>query len=114
MRREFSAKVRLAAFDLAGGQCAICTTKLSVGKVRYDHRVPDALGGEPTLSNCQVLCVACHDNKTIGSDVPTIAKSKRIRQKIAGARVQPRPMPGSRKSQWKRRMDGTVVRRDEP
>lgn len=111
-RREFSSKVKLAAFDLAGGQCSKCTAKLAPGNVRYDHRVPDALGGEPTLSNCQVLCRSCHDAKTAREDVPVIAKSKRIRQKHAGARVSPRPMPGSRASKWKRKMDGTTVRRD--
>jgi 5-methylcytosine-specific restriction protein A len=110
-RREFPAKVRLAAYERAGGHCEVCTAKLYPGKYRYDHRIPDALGGEPTLQNCVVQCVACDAPKT-AADLTTIAKSKRIRAKHAGIKTTTRPLPGSRQSPWKRHMDGTVSRRD--
>ena len=54
-RREFTSKIKLAAFERAKGQCERCTGKLYPGKFRYNHRIPDALGGEPTLDNCEVL-----------------------------------------------------------
>jgi 5-methylcytosine-specific restriction protein A len=111
MRREFSAKVRLAAYERANGHCEVCTAKLFVGRFAYDHIIPDALGGEPTLENCHVVCTACHGEKTTKSDVPTIAKSKRVRAKHAGIKTG-RPMPGSRASGWKRHFDGTVSRRN--
>lgn len=64
MRREFPAKVKIAAFDRAKGNCEICGLRLTVGKFRYDHKLPDALGGEPTLENCVVQCIACDKPKT--------------------------------------------------
>jgi 5-methylcytosine-specific restriction protein A len=108
-RREFPAKVRLAAYERAGGHCEVCTAKLYPGKFRYDHRIPDALGGEPALENCVVQCVACDAPKT-AADQTTIAKSKRIRAKHAGIRKTTRPLPGSRASGIRKRMSGQVER----
>lgn len=84
MRREFSPKIRLAAFERAKGHCEKCTAKLYTGKFHYDHDLPDAFGGEPTLENCRVLCIACHSEKTTKADVPAIAKSNRTRLKHIG------------------------------
>lgn len=69
MRREFSAKVREQALARATGKDGIarCENKrcraVLKGK-RFDHRHRDADGGEPTLENCQVLCIPCHVKKT--------------------------------------------------
>lgn len=112
MRREFSSKTKTAAWERANGQCEACTARLSPGHTHYDHIVPDALGGEPILENVQVLCSACHGRKTAKQDVPRIAKAKRQRADHIGAKSKTRrPMPGSRASGWKRRMDGTTERR---
>lgn len=83
-RRNFPDKVKRAAFERAAGRCEKCTVRLAVGKFHYDHRIADALGGEPTLDNCEVLCVCCHWEKTRGKDVPSIAKAKRLQKKHAG------------------------------
>lgn len=115
MRDEFTKKVKRAAFERAEGKCEICGARLHVGKFAYDHVIPDAMGGSATLENCQVGCTACHGTKTAEQDVPTIAKSNRVRDRHAGIRPTPRnPMPGSKASKWKRRMDGTVIKRGEP
>jgi 5-methylcytosine-specific restriction enzyme A len=112
-RREFSAKVKVAAFERSGGYCEKCTARLVPGRYAYDHVLPDALGGEPTLANCEVLCDACHGAKTHRDDVPRIAKMKRQRARHIGAEARsPRPLPGGRKSPWRKKIDGTVVRRD--
>jgi 5-methylcytosine-specific restriction protein A len=111
-RREFPAKIRVAAFERANGHCEGCTARLVTGKFHYDHVLPDALGGEPTLANCAVLCTACHGAKTAKGDVPQIAKMKRQRTAHIGARTRSgAPMPGSKASPWKRKMNGTVERR---
>lgn len=111
-RREFPAKVRVAAFERAAGHCEGCTARLAVGKFHYDHVLPDALGGEPTLENCAVLCTSCHGAKTAKGDVPQIAKMKRQRASHIGARSSlSRPMPGSKASGLRKRMNGTVERR---
>ena len=117
MRREFTAKTKLAAWDRAGGCCEHCTLKVTaaIGPTQYDHRIPDGLGGEPTLENCQVLCKPCHDLKThtsIDGDVSKIAKAKRINKRQANADSRRLPaMPGSRRSPWKRKINGTLERR---
>jgi 5-methylcytosine-specific restriction protein A len=91
MRREFSKQVRRDAFARASGRCEgkpnngwRCPVKLTIGKYHYDHDIPDGLGGEPTLENCVVLCIACHNDKTAKRDVPMIAKAKRIADRHIG------------------------------
>jgi 5-methylcytosine-specific restriction endonuclease McrA len=98
-RREFPARIRLAAFQRAGGICEApgCQTKLRPGDLYYDHIIPDALGGEPVLSNCQCLCKSHHDPKTATEDVPRIAKMKRQQRAHLGAK---------RKYTWPKRKFG--------
>lgn len=105
MRQEFPAKVKVAAFERAKDRCEKCTARLVVGKFHYDHIIADALGGEPTVENCEVLCTACHGTKTQRQDVPAIAKVKRIRAKHLGIKRRssfPKPPAGYRYS-WGRR-----------
>lgn len=104
MRREFAAKIRAAAYDRSGGHCEQCTAPIRYG-AQYDHIVPDALGGEPTLENCMVLCVTCHRSKTTGEDVPRIAKSKRVKGNHINARERRGGFRG-----W-RKFNGEIVRR---
>ena len=96
MRREFSAKVKAQAALRANGHCENCTRKLLTGDHNYDHDLPDAMGGEPTLENCKLLCRACHQEKTSVRDVPTIAKSNRVRRKHLGIKKRKRTIPGKR------------------
>lgn len=108
MRREFPARVKVAAYERAGGGCEECGSLLRVGKFHYDHVLPDALGGEPTLDNCAVLCSGCHAVKTARQDVPQIAKMKRQRINHISAKPK-RPWPGTTK--WKRKVSGETVLR---
>lgn len=108
MRREFSKQVKRDAFMRANGQCegklaggSRCGSRLEANKFHYDHELPDALGGEPELWNCQVLCVACHKTKTGKQDMPRIAKVKRIQDREKGIR-RPRKI-----TRW-RRFDGSI------
>ena len=111
-RKEFSKKVRVAAFQRSGGRCEACTARLGPGNVEYDHRIPAAFDGPPTLENCVVLCKSCHRGKTSTQDVPTIAKSNRIRAKHIGAKARNgRPLPGSKDSPWKAKIGGGWERR---
>lgn len=66
MRREFPKKVQREARLRANSKCegVGCGCTLTIGKFAYDHRIPDWMGGEPVLSNCQVLCAPCHKEKT--------------------------------------------------
>lgn len=111
-RREFDRKTKAAAFLRADGHCEKCRARLQTGRFHYDHVIPDALGGEPVLSNCEVLCEACHGEKTASGDVPRIAKMKRQRDRHIGALTpSKKPMPFGRQSEFKRKLDGSIVRR---
>ena len=111
-RAEFSAKTKAEAARRANGHCEGCTRKLASGDFHYDHIIPDQLGGENGIGNCQVLCRSCHSLKTGKQDVPTIAKAKRRERSHLGIKTSRNPMPGSRNSPFKRRMDGTTERRE--
>jgi 5-methylcytosine-specific restriction endonuclease McrA len=112
-RPTFSTSFRLSLFLKRKGTCAACAQKIEAGKVwEIDHILPLALGGSNAPENLQILCRPCHRAKTTKSDVPRIAKTKRLKARHLGARApSTRPIPGSRHSPWKRKMDGSVVRR---
>ena len=42
-RREFPAKVKLAAFKRAADRCERCAAPLLPGRFDYDHVIPDAM-----------------------------------------------------------------------
>ena len=112
MRREFPKSVRRDTFTRAKGCCQDCGIKIIAGNgPEYDHAVPDALGGEPTLDNCVVRCTKCHRLKTSTRDVPQIAKMKRQRDRAIGIKRTSQTFPGGKQSRFKRRIDGTVIDR---
>lgn len=112
MRKEFKAKVKVAAYERSKGFCENCNSRLQVGRIHYDHILPCALGGEPTFENCAVLCAHCHGIKTTGEDVPRIAKTRRQRAAHLGATSSRNPLPCGRKSKWRKKLNGEVVPRD--
>ncbi len=113
-RAEFTRKTKIAAWERDGGRCRHgCGRKLRPGdRIEYDHIIRCELEPDNSLENCQVLCGACHDYKTHKVDAPAAAKSRSVRAKHIGAHKPKRPMPGSRASGLKKRLDGTVVPRN--
>lgn len=109
-RREFSRSTKLAAWERSGGICDGCRQKI-IGVAEYDHLVADALDGEPTLANCQVLCSKCHRRKTSSVDVPAIAKGKRMEAKRSGLKRKGKPLPGTKASGWRHKISGEWVKR---
>ena len=112
-RQVFSTSFRLNLFLIRKGTCASCYQKIDAGKAwDIDHIIPLALGGTNEPENLQILCKPCHQSKTAKNDIPRIAKTKRLKARHLGARSpSSRPIPGSRRSPWKRKLDGNVVRR---
>lgn len=111
-RREFPAKVKAAEWLAAGGRCRDCTAKCGPGNAEYDHAIADGLGGAADAQNCRLLCRACHAVKSATHDTPAIAKAKRREAAHIGAKAPSRAtIPGSRRSPFKKRLDGTVVPR---
>ena len=91
--------------------CQQCKRPI-MGKLRaeFDHIVPLIIGGAHRETNLQLLCSECHSSKT-ALDVKLKAKVARVRAKHLGLKKSSRPMPGSRASGLRKRMNGTVERR---
>jgi 5-methylcytosine-specific restriction protein A len=111
MRREFPRKVMAAAFERAAGRCENCAAWLTVGKFHYDHIIADSIGGEPTLSNCAVLCHPCHGAKTAQIDTPRAAKTKRQRDRHIGASRPKGNWGAGKNTNWKQLIGGRTVPR---
>lgn len=121
-RREFPASVQRAALERSGRRCESvlvpslaeigCERPLRSGDFNYDHIIADALGGEPILENCAVLCKHCHAIKTGRYDRPAIASMKRARDRDVGIRsAWGRPLSGTFASGIKKTMSGQVIDR---
>lgn len=116
-RREFPQSVRKLAFKRCCGKdgiprCENCGIVLRAGNIEFEHLQADGLQGEPTLQNCGVWCrSSCSKTKTHTEDNPRMAKADRVLKKNFGLQPKGRPMPGSKASGLRRRMDGTVERR---
>lgn len=105
--------VRLRIFRNQDGACKACHRKLGAPNITCDHIKPLEDGGENRESNLQLICTSpCSLTKT-GEENSRRAKADRVRGKHLGFKQSRQVMPGSKASRWKRRMDGTVVRRDE-
>lgn len=85
-RREFPKAVKVAVIKRCTRDSVIyCEACAGMAK-RYqiDHVIPDALGGEPILTNAQLLCEGCYSVKN-PQDTKDAAKAKRREAKHLGA-----------------------------
>lgn len=112
-RRAISTRERTALFLAAGGCCAHCRVKIQPGqRWDLDHARPLELMGADEPSNWQVLCAPCHRTKT-ADDVSRIRKAQRSQARHLGTKAPSKtPLPFGKRSAFKRKLDGTVVRRD--
>ncbi|CAB4145829.1 HNHc domain containing protein [uncultured Caudovirales phage] len=114
VRKRISTKLRVQIFEKEKGICHLCSMKVMVSQ-EWDvsHEIPLGVGGADEMHNFKVAHRKCHRHHTSTVDIPIIAKIKRIRAKHIGAKTKSRsPMPMGKQSKWKRKMDGTVVKRD--
>jgi 5-methylcytosine-specific restriction protein A len=97
------------------GRCPECGQKLQTKghiPVQFidEHDLPLWAGGTNELQNRGLVCRPCAKDKTI-REAPQLAKSRRVRDKAIGAKKSRNPLPGSKASGWRHRMDGTWERR---
>lgn len=100
-----------------GGRCHVCGRKLRSGDhYQIDHIIALEIGGTDADENLAPCCDWCHRQKT-AKDHAKAAKGRAI----AVAHVIPPsqrqskwpPIPGSKRSRFKKRFDGTVEFRRE-
>lgn len=112
-RRHISTKLRVIVFERAGGRCSICRLKIDAGQDwDLSHDIPLALGGADDETNWSPAHRRCHRTITREEDMPRIAKAKRSQAVHIGAKRSKNPMPGGKRSSWRKRMNGTVERRE--
>lgn len=106
-------RVRNRVFMACGGVCALAGRKIQTGEAwDIDHIIALANGGENRESNLQCVLRVEHRKKT-ADDVRQKAKDARVRSKHIGVRRAKAVIPGSKASMWKRRIDGTTIKRDK-
>ena len=122
MSRYFSKRVKREALARSGLRCeatgelyglppqVCCGADLGYG-VEFDHAILWANSRDSSISNCVAVCPKCHKYKSTKHDTPKAAKTVRQQDKHNGIRKAGPVMPGSRKSKWKRTLDGRTVER---
>ena len=111
-RNNLSAKRKLAIWEREHGKCMICGVKLTTGKFIFEHVRALELGGSDTDDNIRLTCKGCATEKT-KQDHSMAAKAKRRKQVHLGLKKSKSPLPGGKLSKWKKKLDGTVVRRSD-
>lgn len=115
---EFDLATQRAAWERSGGFCEAmrpgedgklhrCSTPLKGRRKRFDHILPAALGGKPTLANCQIICLPCDDEKT-PKDVGRIRLADRQKDDDIGA-----VKPGKQSVENKPKPNKVTVKTDQ-
>ena len=110
-RGNLSARRKLAIWEREKGKCMLCGVKLVTGKFIFEHVRALELGGTDTDDNIRLTCKGCATEKT-KQDHSTAARAKRKKTSVLGLKQSKTPMPFGKGSKFKKKMDGTVVRRD--
>jgi 5-methylcytosine-specific restriction protein A len=103
-------RVRLRVYNKFGGTCQICFAKEKILGPEFDHRVALINGGKHAESNLVPVHPKCHKAKT-RQDVAEKSATYRTQSHHLGIKKSRNPMPGSKASGWRKRMDGRVERR---
>jgi hypothetical protein len=113
-RKSITTKIRVQIFEKDKGICHLCQLRVDSGQ-EWDvsHEIPLEAGGKDDMTNWYVAHRKCHRVHTAKVDIPLIAKVKRIRAKNMGAKKSRSPMPMGKFSKWKKKLDGTVVLRNQ-
>ena len=115
-RTKLTRKQIAALFLAQDGRCVLCGQKLQTKghtPVEFidEHMIPRWAGGPESQENRALVCKPCAKDKT-AAEAPVRAKGLRARDKFIGAKVRKGPpMPGTRASQWKQKLNGEWERR---
>lgn len=114
-RRHISRKERAQIFLDAGGVCHLCSGRIDAAREAWEveHIIPLAQGGDDHGDNLRPAHVKCHRTKS-AKDAGDTARAKRLEAKHIGTKAPTRAtIPGSKRSPFKRTIDGRTIRRTE-
>ncbi|GEP07718.1 HNH endonuclease [Methylobacterium oxalidis] len=112
-RSCLSPRRRLQAWERTNGKCVVCGERIDGARERWiiEHIRALELGGADEIANMGPAHEACGREKTRDDHTRT-AQAKRQKLRHIGAAAPERPLPGSRTSPLKRKLNGTVVPRE--
>ena len=105
-------RVRVRIFEKYEGRCYLTGVKIAGKTWEAEHILALSLGGENRESNLAPVLAKAHKVKT-RDDMAKKKKNERVRKKHILTGAKRSTLPGSKGSKWKRKVDGTVVRRDD-
>ena len=111
-RKRMTDKQRLEMLIRHGGRCCLCGEKIDgVHEMWDEHINPLWLAGDNSAENRAPAHVRCAREKT-AAEATQRAKGRDVAERHFGAKqAKTRPMPCGRRSPFKKRMDGSVVKR---
>ena len=109
-RGSLSTRRKLAIWESNAGKCMLCGVKLLTGQFIFEHVRALELGGADTDDNIRLTCKPCATQKT-KKDHADAAKAKRQKSANLGFKESRTPLPFGKNSKFKRKLDGTIVRR---
>ena len=113
MRGSMSEARRIRIWEARRGMCCLCGEKIDGVREKWtvEHLRALGLGGEGVDWNCAPAHEHCRRGKD-KDDVGRIPKAKRQKANHIGIKKpQRRPLPDTKASGLRKRMDGTVERR---
>ena len=116
MRKRRTPQAREAICVAHDWVCVICSGKIDPVREKWilEHLLALAAGGTDTEDNMGPAHQKCAVEKT-KSDLGIIAKINRVRSKHLGTKIKSgRPLPGTKRSRWKHKVNGEWVRRSCP
>jgi hypothetical protein len=107
-KRRAMTKARAANIFLANqGRCYLCGRQIRDGE-KYEIEHPDALwaGGSDDDAALKPVHVKCHAGKTKAEAAERAKRNRIVTTGFVGDTTRKRPIPGSRNSPFKKRMNG--------
>jgi len=102
--------VRARIFIANHGRCYLCSQKVMDDDWHVEHVTARGLGGGDDEDNVRIAHRDCHKPKTEW-DVRRMRKADRCAKAAAGIKRKGRPLPGTKASGWKHRINGDWERR---
>ena len=109
-RKRRTPKQRIAICEAHGWICHLTGIKIDPVRDRWelDHVIPLTEGGSDDDDNLAPALASAHLKKTVERAPIGAANRRKMYKHLGAKKKRSRPIPGSRRSGVRKRMDGTV------